>query len=137
MFKKYNTELVFSSTNKLKNKLGCSCSKDRVNDVEKSGIYEISCNDCDEIDIGQTRRNIATRFKEHVNMRAAVKTAVGEHIIENNHRISLENLKLVKNVTNTFELDAYESLYMHKDNEKLMNTLEAPIQSSLFRFGVI
>lgn len=134
VFKRHNMELVFSSTNKLKNKLGST--KDKTNEEEKSGIYQISCKECGQIYIGQTRRSIKTRFKEHINLRTAVKSAVGEHIMNTNHKIDKENLKLIKNVTNTNELDAYESLFMQQNTDRLMNTMEAPIWSTLFNFGV-
>ncbi|KAJ8959219.1 hypothetical protein NQ318_022481 [Aromia moschata] len=38
----------------------------QINNNEKSGIYEISCKDCDQKYIGQTKRSILTRFKEHM-----------------------------------------------------------------------
>ncbi|KAJ8958672.1 hypothetical protein NQ318_016397 [Aromia moschata] len=40
--------------------------KDKLDNNEKSGIYEISCKDCDQKYIGQTKRSILTRFKEHM-----------------------------------------------------------------------
>ncbi|KAJ8956727.1 hypothetical protein NQ318_014082, partial [Aromia moschata] len=56
--------LVYNSKNKLQTFLGNP--KDKINNNEKSGIYEISCKDCDQKYIGQTKRSILTRFKEHM-----------------------------------------------------------------------
>lgn len=130
VFAHHNIDLVFKTSNKLKNKLGST--KDKTDVGQKGGIYKIECENCELIYIGQTKRNIETRFKEHINVRRPVKSAVGEHIIEYNHCIKREGLQLVKNVTADWQLDAYESLFMHKYADQLMNTMEAPIHSPLF-----
>ena len=49
---------------KLKSLLGST--KDPVNSLGKSRIYEIKCQQCDMTYIGQTKRTLETRFKEHV-----------------------------------------------------------------------
>ncbi|KAJ8949459.1 hypothetical protein NQ318_007560 [Aromia moschata] len=65
IFKNININLVYNSKNKLQTLLGNP--KDKIiNNNEKSGIYEISCKDCDQKYIGQTKRSILTRFKEHM-----------------------------------------------------------------------
>ncbi|KAJ8932703.1 hypothetical protein NQ318_021222 [Aromia moschata] len=64
IFKNININVVYNSKNKLQTLLGNS--KDKINNNEKSGIYEISCKDCDQKYIGQTKRSILTRFKEHM-----------------------------------------------------------------------
>lgn len=130
VFDRQNMTLVFSSTNKLKQKLGST--KDKTRKEEKSGIYKIECSDCELVYVGQTRRNITTRFKEHMDLRRAVKSAVSNHIITENHKIEQSGLSLIKHVTNSFQLDAFESLHMRKNADRLMNTMEAPIQSTLF-----
>jgi hypothetical protein len=44
--------------------------------------------------------------------------------------------KVVKEVNNTWELDAWELLFiMNEDEEKLMNVGEPPINSKLFKFA--
>lgn len=102
----------------------------------KSGIYKIECNECSEIYIGQTSRNIKTRYEEHeshIKKNRPTKSAVALHVIENQHVCTIENLTLVKQVNNKRKLDAYESIYMHKHNSILMNTMEAPIMSNLIK----
>lgn len=39
-------------------------SKNKVDDFEKSQIYKIEYNDCDNKYFGQTQRSIKTRFRE-------------------------------------------------------------------------
>lgn len=63
IFNKHKMQLVFANNDKMKNKLGNP--KDKCEDHQKSGIYKILCEFCDKIYIGQSRRKIITRYKEH------------------------------------------------------------------------
>ncbi|KAJ8936242.1 hypothetical protein NQ318_006168 [Aromia moschata] len=68
--------------------------KDKIDNNEKSGIYEISCKDCDQKYIGQTKRSILTRFKEHMahlKYGRTEKSCVAQHDFDNNHRIDKIN----------------------------------------------
>ncbi|KAJ8952665.1 hypothetical protein NQ318_020980 [Aromia moschata] len=106
--------------------------KDKINNNEKSGIYEISCKDCDQKYIGQTKRSILTRFKEHMahlKYGRTEKSCVAQHAFDNNHRIDINNLKLIRNVTNSRQLDAFESLEIIKCNNS-MNKDNGPIPTS-------
>ena len=71
--------MVHSSGNKL-HLLGNP--KDKIELNERSGIYEISCKDCNLKYVGQTKRPIITRFKEHMaHLRygRAEKSSVAQH----------------------------------------------------------
>lgn len=106
----------------------------------KSGIYQISCNDCNELYIGQTSRNINKRFDEHqkhIAKNRPTKSAVAAHALENNHTCTAENLSLVKQVNTKYKLDAYESIYMDRNNGVLMNTMDAPVRSNLIKIANI
>ncbi|KAJ8948492.1 hypothetical protein NQ318_000029, partial [Aromia moschata] len=102
--------------------------KDEVDNNEKSGIYEISCKDCDQKYIGQTKRSILARFKEHMaHLRYGrmEKSCAAQHAFDSNHRIDKNNLKLIRNVTDSRQVDAFESLEiikcnrsMNKDNDR-------------------
>jgi hypothetical protein len=147
--KQQGIQLVCSSADyKLKRKLGKT--KDPKPTNEKSGIYEISCatKHCGYRYIGQTRRSIKTRFKEHLSHTTNNHTSLssvahhmkikqngGRRICE--HKFDLSNLKLLKNVTNQHKLDAYESIYLFKNRKKrLMNDATQSlgnIQSPLFK----
>jgi hypothetical protein len=99
-------------------------TKDRVQDKnEKSGIYEIKCSACNSKYIGQTKRKLKVRFKEHED---DCKKAINEekplakHSIEFDH--PLGEIKLLKEVQKAYQLDTYESLYLFKNrNENLIN----------------
>ncbi|KAJ8953192.1 hypothetical protein NQ318_003229 [Aromia moschata] len=118
IFKNINISLVYNSKNELQALLGNP--KDKIDNNER--IYETSCKDCDQKYIGQTKRYILTRFKErmaYLKYGRTEKSCVAQHAFDNNHRIDINNLKLIRNVTNSRQLDAFESLEiinMNKDN---------------------
>lgn len=135
IFNIVNRKVAYKSQNKLKNVLGNP--KDKIPMLEKSGIYEIGCNGCDKVYLGQTKRKIITRFKEHlahIKYDRPEKSSVAEHILLNNHDLDLLNVRLVKNVTSKKLLNSYESICINKiKNNVLMNADKGPIpNSSLF-----
>ncbi|XP_044755130.1 uncharacterized protein LOC123314082 [Coccinella septempunctata] len=42
-------------------------SKDNVKKLDRSGVYKLKCGDCDTPYVGQTRRKLSTRIKEHLS----------------------------------------------------------------------
>ena len=133
-FKKHNMYMVFSNRGRLKDILGST--KDKSDHLEKSGIYEIDCGDCDMKYVGQTRRKLKTRFKEHMDAiknNQTQKSSVAAHVLDNNHwNISQNNLKLLKEVNNTKKLDAYESYFIQRTTNP-MNADNGNINSNLFK----
>lgn len=131
--KRKDVELVFSSNNKMKNLLGST--KDKLNLREMSGIYQYECDGCEEKYIGQTKRNIGVRYSEHlahIRYNRPEKSSIASHALEKDHcNVSFDRMKLLKQVTNSRQLDAYESAYIHKANN-LMNNDEGNIISPLF-----
>lgn len=136
VMKQQKIDIVFSSNNKLKDALGNP--KDKLEDHQKSGIYRILCVDCQKIYIGQSRRNILKRFKEHcshIKFNRPTKSAVAEHALTENHfNITQANLKLLKQTRTIRQLDVIESIYIHKNKHRLMNNVYGPVSSSLFNF---
>lgn len=138
-FRKQNMEIVYSAELKLGTLLGSP--KDKTEKLEKSGIYEIVCEECLASYYGQTRRRVSKRYKEHmacIKNNCPTKSAVALHALNNLH-LNMEsyNVKLKKDVKDSRYLDAYESYYIHKHTKdkqqnKLMNTDEGNIQSILF-----
>ena len=79
-FYKFEIELVSSSRdNQLKTLLGST--KDKTALLEKSGIYKLNCGECSKFYIGQTKRNIETRFEEHMKYVKAAKKEVTDRKI--------------------------------------------------------
>ena len=106
LFKKHNIQLVFSNNHKLKNLIGNNL--DKIEDIKKSGIYSINCSDCTKVYIGQTKRNILTRFKEHmyhIKCKNIFKSALASHWHETGHKFEQSNLKLIKSCYNKKNLN--------------------------------
>jgi hypothetical protein len=134
--RKYGFKVAYNNNGKLRDLLGTA--KDKVTeDEEKSGIYEIKCSSCDATYIGQTKRKLKTRYKEHLeDVKKTVndEKPLAKHAIEENHPIG--QMKLLKEVKKPHKLDAYESLYLFKNKDKnLLNCqTEGNNPSILFKF---
>jgi len=134
-FRKYGFEIGYSNKNKLANLLGSA--KDSTNELEKSGIYEITCNNnnCNQKYYGQTKRCIGTRFKEHLSCiknGQPSRSSVAMHAFNELHlNISLYSIKLLKHITNENRLDVYESYCIQK-NPNNFNADDGNINSHLF-----
>src|SRR5436190_14138977 len=62
--RKQNVTVAYKTSNKLGNFL--KNKKQAGNDMEKTGVYKLLCNDCPSYYVGQTSRSFQTRFKEHL-----------------------------------------------------------------------
>ena len=138
--RKAGFDLVFKSMNTLRQNLGSP--KDKIEPLLKSGIYSFKCDSCESMYIGQSRRSVGVRGKEHLahfkNNRFG-KSSVADHILETEHPFPLKNLSLVKEVNDPFLLNPWESLYIQKFNKNggktglnILNSDNGPIVSSLF-----
>ena len=79
-------------------------------------VYEIPCNDCDFVYIGQTKRNLNTRLKEHqraIKQQKPENSALCEHVMETDHLIGWSNARILKVETNYFKRLTAESWFIH------------------------
>lgn len=131
---KYNIQVVTRNNNTLRNEL-CNY-KDKQMPLTTSGIYEVSCRDCDSKYRGQTRRAIQDRAKEHHSAtlhRQDWKSSVAVHMLEEDHRIG--RIKRLKYVREDSKLDSWESHYISRCPSPSMNKEPAPIQSYLYQLS--
>ncbi|XP_058446374.1 uncharacterized protein LOC131427320 [Malaya genurostris] len=125
--RKFVLDLVFSSMNyQLKTLLGST--KDPTENLKKSGVYKISCPHCDKIYIGQTKRTLDIRFKEHISEIAKAskelekglphhfKSKVAEHAFFEDHELTTNDIKILRQISNPWKLDSAESLEIFKNN---------------------
>jgi len=62
-------------------------------------VYKISCQDCDASYIGQTKRQLGTRIKEHasdINKKNG-SPSVTEHRLKFRHDFAWDNVKIIDN----------------------------------------
>lgn len=120
IFKSSGLRTAYRSDNTLRKLLGTA--KDKLKSTEKSGIYLWSCEDCECGYIGQTKRNIGIRCKEHLahfkNGRVN-KSSIGDHLIDTKHKYQSQNLILLKETDNKKLLNIWESFYIYKYNHSI------------------
>ena len=65
--------------------------------LPKYGVYEIQCETCDKIYVGESGRDLEKRVKEHRRdiKNAEVKNAMFVHVRDFDHPINLKNAKNV------------------------------------------
>jgi len=81
--------------------------KDRLdNQQETEVVYKINCNNCDKVYIGQTKRHLGTRIKEHRNN---IKNKSGNFSVVTDHRLSLSH---------DFDWDNPNILHKEKNRKK-------------------
>jgi hypothetical protein len=120
-------------------------NKDKSEQLEKSGIYEIKCDGCNTVYIGQTRRSVSVRFGEHfrhIRLNHPNLSNIACHVLEHigdpnsQHKISIDNVSLIKEIRKPHQLDAYEAdvyiMQRKKKNVELMNGDEGNVRSRLF-----
>ena len=92
--------------------------KDVINFEQKRGlVYQISCRDCNAVYVGETGRSVRTRKREHVD---AVKTfntkksALSQHVMEFDHRIDWDNVKILKSESHAYRRRVAESFLINQ-----------------------
>lgn len=140
--KKYGVDLVYTSrADQLKTLL--KSTKDPIEEMAKSGIYRITCTDCPKTYIGQTRRRMETRLQEHLREAEVARrknstnfrSKVAEHIVLENHNITMENATMVNHIKDWRKLDVAESLEIYKSHkDTLINKDLGNGYSPLFNF---
>ena len=91
-------------------------NKDKRDKNEKSGIYEISCQNCNAKYIGQCGRNIGSRINEHKKSIADRRNCTGfsEHCITAKHNIDKDVSKILKVCNKGRLMNAWENLMIKK-----------------------
>ena len=111
----------------------------------KASVYKISCPHCEDIYVGQTKRTLETRFKEHIaevnkakreidkGLHYDFRSKVAEHIFSKGHNLTKDNIDILRSVSSPWKLDVAESLEIFKQNpSNLLNRDQGNGYSRLF-----
>ncbi|EZA46430.1 hypothetical protein X777_00167 [Ooceraea biroi] len=97
IFKQCNIECVFS----VANKLNCliRLGKDRLtNGLNMCSVYKINCLICNACYIGQTKRHVQKRIKEHksdISKHEGCRSVVSDHRLNNDHDFDWQNIEIL------------------------------------------
>ena len=75
-------------------------------DVKRGLVYQISCRDCNAVYVDETGRSVRTRKREHADMVKTFnnkKSALGQHVMDFDHRIDWENVKILKSESHAYK----------------------------------
>ena len=107
----------------------------------KIGAVCCTCGTCNKPYIGQTSRNIAIRYKEHIRYirNNQPQSAYAEHILKNKHDYGkFENtMTLIKHITTPSKLIPYEQLIMQQvyNKQKLIIEQECYDHNQLYKLA--
>ena len=144
--KRFNCTVSFKTNNTLGSKVTRDENKDS-DPYSTSGVYKITCNECDCRYIGQTGREFKTRFKEHIRALRSPETdsTFAEHLIESNHTYTgiKENMSIIKKCKKGKRLNRLEELEIYreyKENEALLlnekvGMRQNPLYERTFKIG--
>jgi len=115
---------AYKCNNKLNNII--KPNKDPLPHMQNSNVvYKIACSDCQAAYIGQTKRQLSTRVKEHkhnVNKKSHSLSVIAEHIVNTDHKMDWENTKILDTETNYNKRLISECMYIkihtHNINKK-------------------
>lgn len=109
---KNNVTVSFRTNNKLGSILK-ERKNNKVKKEDKTGVYQINCDNCPKYYIGQTTRSFKKRFKEHIPASSSnnSKSSFANHLINENHNYS----NFDKNL---------EVLHVHNKKGSYLNCLE-------------
>lgn len=119
----YGIKVSVRPTYTLKNIL--SNVKDPLPKEKKVGvIYSIPCGECDTIYIGETKRAMGTRVKEHqacVRLQKTESSALSEHAHKCGHSIAWDNAKILQNEGRWHQRKWAEACYISKNKSAIFN----------------
>ena len=140
-FPQCKIRVIFKCNNRLKNFLAF---KDKIPSNLRSHIlYQYTCNSCNAIYIGKTRRHYLVRVFEHLgislkthkkftfNPKCKNNTAILNHINRQKCVGIMDNFKIIGSATNDFHLKIKESLLIQKNKPKL-NGADQSVPLELF-----
>jgi len=108
----------------LNNLRGCiRVHKDSNNLLSNNNVvYKISCKDCSASYVGQTKRQLKTRIREHSsNIRSSLSrhSVITDHILEFSHSFDWENVQILDSEPNYFKRCVSEMLHIKEQQNGL------------------
>jgi hypothetical protein len=115
-FRNNNIKITYKPDTKISKFL--TSNKELPNKILNSGIYELICQTCNYAYIGQTSRDLLTRYKEHIRYvkNNEPKSAYAQHILDSQHEFgpAHKTVELIQACNRRNEILHWENLYVQK-----------------------
>ena len=85
-------------------------------------VYKINCKDCNASYVGQTKRQLQTRMKEHINnikLDSARHSVISAHILNEHHSFDWDNVRILDSETNYYKRLISEMLHIKEQKNGL------------------
>ena len=139
IFKHTNLKIAYRICNTVQKHLSYNTAQQ--DKYTKSGIYKLTCPDCNKAYIGQTGRNFYTRYDEHKRAFRynTLQSKYAKHVTENGHRFgSTENtMEALHFQKKGAHLNIIERFYIHKEVTNNNHLNEEYIETSNQIFNTI
>jgi hypothetical protein len=117
---KYDCNVAFTIPHKLNRFI--TTGKDVIDHLSCNDVvYKINCMDCESSYVGQTKRQLKTRVREHkADIRRAVSPSViSTHRMDNNHNFDWENVEILDKEPSYKKRSISEMLHIKKQHKGL------------------
>ena len=96
--------------------------RDKAKVQEQSGVvYRIPCEGCNKVYVGETKRTLGERLKEHTDNIANNLSAVAEHHQKTGHKPDLENTKVLCREDKLIPRKVREAIFIRKETSPTLN----------------
>ena len=96
--------------------------KDKTKVQEQSGIvYHIPCEGCNKVYVGETKRTLGERVKEHTANIVNNLSAVAEHHQKTGHKPDLDNIKVLCREDKLIPCKVREAIFIRKETSPTLN----------------
>ena len=96
--------------------------KDKTKVEEQSGVvYRIPCSSCNKVYVGETKRVLGERLKEHTAKTAYNLSAIAEHCQKTGHEPDLENVSVLCREDKFLPRKIREAIYIKKETSPTLN----------------
>ena len=114
VYKSHGVHMFHKPANTLRSKL--VHPKDKTPMEGQCGtIYHITCStDPNHTYVGESKRTVSQRFKEHTKLDAEIPTAVAEHTIATGHTVSIQNVKVLAREQQWLPRKVKEAIYIRQ-----------------------
>ena len=120
VYSKYGASTAFKPHQTIRRML--VAPKDKATTEEKSGVvYRFPCKDCDKVYVGETKRSLGDRVKEHIAKTPSNQSALAEHRAATGHELDSTNVKVLCREDKLIPRKIREAIHIKKETSPTLN----------------